>query len=337
MKFSVKQHIEPGENTLTQSVIHFLVPLLLLVSIARTVINPFSAFCIDLHVGQINPGIFGAALTTQCSGLSDASIPWSGAILHSLLALQCSSLSSELSRSPFDRNQFSVSEMLSGALNSSLSTGWLSIRLIQKTFNIWVWPPGRSFADKAGGKGDLSDNVNAAAPSYWKFDQNALMISSASEMYPMAVNCLIWAQNSFCVARRFWQPCHISKRSCTLAILCNFHSSASFFNLKSVSISVLSNAVQLPANILQLAPANCLTMTFSWSVLPVVLDCLLPTTSRPREKLASTMTECGLMETMSRATLKRSEYFECVSSCSCHQSVISGNQNVLLTSMGSEW
>jgi hypothetical protein len=29
-------------------------------------------------------------------------------------------------------------------------------------------------------------------------------------------------------------------------------------------------------------------------------------------------------------------YFECISSCWCHQSVISGKQNVLLISMGWE-
>ena len=49
---------------------------------------------------------------------------------------------------------------------------------------------GRSFADKAGGKGDLSDSLNAAAPSCWESDQDALMISSVSEMYPTAVICL---------------------------------------------------------------------------------------------------------------------------------------------------
>jgi len=33
-------------------------------------------------------------------------------------------------------------------------------------FNISVLLPGRFFADKAGGKGDLSDNLNAATPSF---------------------------------------------------------------------------------------------------------------------------------------------------------------------------
>jgi len=46
---------------------------------------------------------------------------------------------------------------------------------------------------------------------------------------------------------------------------------------------------------------------------------------------------CGMIEIMSRATLERSTYFECVSSCCHHQSVMSSIQNVLLISVGSEW
>jgi len=110
-------------------------------------------------------------------------------------------LSFGLSNSPFQFSQSSVSEMLSGALSSSLLTGWCLILRTQRTFKIWVCPPGRSFANKAGGKGDLSDNLNAAAPSCCKSDQDALTISSVSEMYPTAVICLFWARNSFCVAR----------------------------------------------------------------------------------------------------------------------------------------
>jgi hypothetical protein len=47
-----------------------------------------------------------------------------------------------------------------------------------------------SFPDKAGGKGDLSDNLNAAAPLCQNSDLEALTISSMSEMYPTAVICL---------------------------------------------------------------------------------------------------------------------------------------------------
>jgi len=258
-------------------------------------------------------------------------------ISDSSSATQSSSLVSGLSKSPFQLSQSSVSEMLSGAQSSSPSTGWWLILRIRRTFMIWVLPPGRAFADKAGGKGDLSDNLNAAAPSCWKSDQDALTISSVSEIYPMAVICLFWARDSFWVARRFWLPCHISKKSWTLAILCNFLSSASFFISESFSVFMVSNSGSVPAKIPVLARANCLTTTFSRSVSRVVFDCLHPLTSRPKEKLASTPTPCGMIENMSRATLESSAYFDYVSSCWRHQSVVSGIQNVLLISIGSKW
>ena len=75
---------------------------------------------------------------------------------------------------------------------------------------------------------------------------------------------------------------------------------------------------------------NGLRTNFSQRVPPVVFDCLQPITSRPREKLDSTPTPCRMLENMSRSTLERSAYFECVSSCCRHQSVMSGIQNVLL-------
>jgi len=76
---------------------------------------------------------------------------------------------------------------------------------------------------------------------------------------------------------------------------------------------------------------------FSRSLLPLIVDCLQPITSRPGEKLASTLTPCGIIQNMSSATLERLAYFERVSSRCCHQAVISANQTVLLISMGSEW
>jgi len=164
--------------------------------------------------------------------------------------------------------------MLSGARSLSLSTGWRLILQIRRTFKIWVLTPGRSFADKAGGKGDLSDNINAAAPSCWKSDQDALTISSVSKMYPTAVIYLFWARDSFWVARRFWLTCHISKRSWTFAIVCNFLSSASFFISESFSVFVVSNSGSVPAKIPLLARGNCPTTTFSRRVSPVVFDCL---------------------------------------------------------------
>ena len=192
-------------------------------------------------------------------------------------------------------------------------------------------------ADKAGGTGDSSENEHAAAPSCVKIDQDALMISSVSEMYCTAVICSFSARDSIWVARRFWLPCHISTKLRTLAIRCNFLSSASVFISMSISVLLESNTWSSAASNLLLARADCLTTTFSRRVSPVVSDCLHPITSRPREQLASTPTLWGMIENMSWATLERSVYFDCDSSCYRHQSVISGNQNVLLISIGSDW
>jgi len=193
-------------------------PLFLLVSIALPIINTIPACLLDFRVGQINQETFGAALTSRCSGHSGSSMLLSCSISDSTSTMQSSSLSFGLSKSPFRLSQASVSKMLSGALSSSLSTGWqLSVRILG-TFNIGVRPPGRSFVDKGGGKGDLPDNWNAATPSCWKSDYDALTIS---EMYPTVVICLFWARDSFWVTHRFWQPCYISKKLWTFAILCN--------------------------------------------------------------------------------------------------------------------
>jgi len=214
--------------------------------------------------------------------------------------------------------------MLSGELSSSLAPGWRSIRLIRWTFNIWVHPPGRSIADKAGGKGDFADNLNVAAPSWWNSDQEALPSSSVFEMYSTAVIRLIWARDSFSVACRVWLPCPMSNKSLTLAIPCNLFSSASLFISMSLSVLLGSNIGSSPASNLLLPRANCLTTTFLQRVSPLVFHCIHPITSRPREKLVSTPTPWGSIDNMSHATLARSAYFQCVSSCCRHQSVISG-------------
>jgi hypothetical protein len=163
------------------------------------------------------------------------------------------------------------------------------------------------------------------------------MISSVSEMYPTAVICWFWAQDSFCLAHCVWQPCHISIKSWTLAIQCNFFSSASLFISMSSSVLFGFNTGWFPASYPLLARANCRTTTLSWRVLPVVFDCPHPITSHPMESLATTPKPWGMIENMSHAALERSAYFECVSSCCRHQSVISGNQNVLLISIWSQW
>jgi len=155
-------------------------------------------------------------------------------------------------------------------------------------------------------------------------------------MYPTAVICIFWLWDSFCVARRFWLPCHISKTLWTLAIQCNFLCCASLFISMRCSVLGVSNAGSSPVSHLLLAWANWVTTTLSRRVLPVVFDCLHLITSCPREKLASTPTPGGMIENMLRDRFERSAYFECVSSCWRHQLVISGNLNILLFYIGSE-
>jgi len=287
----------------------FFTQLFLLISIALTVINTFSASLFDFRIGRINPGTFVAALTSRCSGHSGSPMRLSCSVSYSTPAAQPSSRSFGLSKSPLQWGQSAVSEMLSGVLSSSLLTGWQLILRIRRTFNTWVRPPGSAFEDEGGGKGDLSDHLNAAAPSCWKDDHDALTISSTSEMSPTTIICLFGAQDSVWVANRFWLPCHISKMSWTFAILCNFLSAACFFISKSFPVFVVSNSGSAPAKFPLLGGANSLTMTFSWRVEPVGFDSLQPISSRPREKLATTPTPCSMIENMSRATLPISACF----------------------------
>jgi len=252
-------------------------------------------------------------------------------------AAHSSSLSLGLSKSPFQFSHLSVSKMLSGVLSSSLQIGWWLIVWIWRIFKISACPPGRSFADKYGGRGDLSDNLNVAPPLWWKSQLEALMISSVSEMYSTAVICLHWARDSHCVAHSFWLRWHMSKKSLTLAILRNLLSSDSFFISEEFSEFVVSDSRLTPPKITSLAWGNCLTMIFSQMDLPVVIDSPQATTSRPREKLASSSTPCGMRKNMSHVTLERSAYFECISSCWRHLLIMSGIQNVLLISIGPEW
>ena len=185
------------------------------------------------------------------------------------------------------------------------SAEWRLIYLIRWTFNVWFCLPRRSFADQAGGKVDLSDNVNAPAPSGWKCDQDALTFSSVSEMCPMAVICFFWAWDAFCVACRFWLPCHISKRSGTLAILCSVLSSTSSVISKSISVCVLTNDWSSPAKIRLLPRANFLTTTSSQTVSSVVFDCFQLMISRARERPASTQIPCCMIEQKTCAILER--------------------------------
>jgi len=164
-----------------------LFPFFLHLSIVLTVINTCWACAVELHVGQINPGTFCAPQTSHSSEVSGWSTESSSSMSDSLSASQSSLVSFGLSKSHFQWSHFSVSEMHSGSLSSSLAAGWRWILRVWRTFNTWVCPAGRSFADKDGSIDDLSDNLNATAISCWKSDQDTLTISSVSEMYSTAV------------------------------------------------------------------------------------------------------------------------------------------------------
>jgi hypothetical protein len=157
--------------------------LFLLVSIAWTVINTYPACLCDIHVGQTNPGTYGEVLISWCSGHCRCLMPLSRSLSDSTSATQSSMLWFGQSKSPFQLGQWSVSEMLVGLITSALSTGGQLILRIQRTCNIWVHPPGLTFADKAGDKGDLSDNLNAAAPSCGKNHQDGFKNSSVFERF----------------------------------------------------------------------------------------------------------------------------------------------------------
>lgn len=170
-----------------------------------------------------------------------------------------------------------------------------------------------------------------------KFGKDVLTITSVSEIYPTAVICLFWALDSFWVARMFWLPYHNSNKLRTLATPCNCLSSASLVSSVSFSASVGSNTGLSPAIIPWLDCAYFLTSTLLRSVSPVGSNWLHPILFCQRGNLPFTLTRCGIIENMSRATLDRSAYIECDSSCWCHQWVIWGNHNVLLISIGWEW
>jgi len=199
----------------------FLYSLFVLVSIPLTVINNFSAFCFDLHIPRINLSIIGAAPSRHCTVLSISWMPLPSYSSDSLSATQSFSLSFALLKFHVKLSQFSVLEFLSGVVSWSLLARWRLILFIQWTFNTLVPPLGRVVVAIDCGKGDSPNILNRATPSGLKFYQNALTILWLSEMYPTAVICLVWAWDSISVTGRIWLPCHISKKSWTLAILWN--------------------------------------------------------------------------------------------------------------------
>jgi len=102
-------------------------------------------------------------------------------------------------------------------------------------------------------------------------------------------------------------------------------------------VFVVYDAGSSPANIPCGAWTDCYPIASSHRVSPVDSDFLQPISSHPRDLPASTLTPCGMIEDLLHATLEISAYFVCHLSCCRHQSVISGSQNVVLISIGSEW
>jgi len=189
----------------------FVTPLFNLRSVVLTVTNTVSAILSDFHIGQTNLETIATALTSCGPGHSRSSMQWFCSLLDSLSVAQLSMLSFGFSNCPFQFSQFSASEMLAGVLSSSLSSGWWLILRIWRTFKIWVYPPGRSSADTAGAKEDHSDNFNAATPSCWKSDQDALLISSVSKIYPPAVICGLSTVFLLCITLILAALTHLQK------------------------------------------------------------------------------------------------------------------------------
>jgi len=203
MKFSVKPHYKAGEIYCRILSYLFFITLFLLIWIALTITNHMSAIHFEFRVGQIALGTFSAALRSWCSGISASIISMSSSISDSTTARESSSLSCGLSNLWFQCSQSSVAKMHSGFPYSSLSTGWWGILLDGSAINTWVHPPGKSCADRAGTKGELSDNLHAAALSCWQSNEDACTVSSVSEMYRMAFICLFWGWDSFFATSRF--------------------------------------------------------------------------------------------------------------------------------------
>lgn len=106
------------------------------------------------------------------------------------------------------------------------------------------------------------DRSNAAAPAGWKCDQHALTISSVSKIYPAADVDFIWKLHYIVLAHRFWLPCQISTKLCTLPIQRRILSAAFWFITDLCSLFIVPNSVLKSASIPQTAQANSPTMTF---------------------------------------------------------------------------
>jgi len=313
------------------------IPLFLLVSIVPSFIKTYSAWFVDLRVGQINPGIFVAALTSCNSGVYESLVQLSSSNPDSLSASQSSSLSFGLCKSPFQPRQFSMSAN-SFRWTILITFGWITVYSFDfANTQYFSWASWEVLCRRSWWQ-------------RWSFPQYKCSCTIMLNVSPACFDNLfsIWnvsysghllvlsARFLLCSTYILAAMQHLRKveylgHSMQFLLLCLC------LHFKKLSVFVVCNDGSTPASNPLLARGNCLSTTFSHTVLSVVVDCLLPITSHTWEQLVSTATPCGIFENMLRATLKRVGYCECISLCWPHRCMISGIQNLLLISIRSEW
>ena len=336
LKLSVKIHKEAGE-TLTHSVLLLFTSLFLLISIALTIINTFSACFFDLRCGLINLGIFGAALTSRFSGHSGPSILLSSSIPDSIFARQSSSLLLWIIKVPIQvkpifrfRNDLSCAILITfdGTMVDSsdspdiqyLSSSPREVGCSQR------WLQRRSFWQLKCSRTIMMKELPRCFDHLFRVRN----VSHSSHLLVMSAGFLLGSTQVLAAVPQLETIVNLS-HSVQVPFLHLFLHSLVVFCVPYIKVRVSAG------------PNPCIgSSELPWTTMSRVVslgvyDCLQLIISQLREKLASNPTACGMIESTSHATLEESTYFDCVSSCWCHQSDMSGNQNILLITTGSEW
>jgi len=311
MKLLVKQNKQPGENTLTYSVLSILAPL------------NFSSFPVDWPVSNlflwfsltsvlrksINKS-FCATLTPLCPERSGYLTAFSRSLLDSLSASLASSLIFGLSKSPFQWNQLSVWEMVSGGLTSSVVAGWWSILSIQWAFDTPVGFPG----------GDLQTKLVANVmfpPMYMKPYHHVESVTQTHCRSPHYLKCIL----------QITLPCFQSEIPsvqyvgggrpatlptsggplpfCAMFIPPPLASFATCFQYLSYLMSGHWQTLSIIASSkhpYETSFGKCLTCGF---------NCIQSIISHRREKLASTPTACSMIENTIHDSLERFAVSNC--------------------------
>ena len=203
MKLTVRLHQDAGVTYWHILSYFFLIPLCLLVSFAWTITNTLSACILIFHVGRINLRMCGGALTSHCSGLSGFSMPLPHSISDSTSAAQSAVLSVGIYMLPFMFSYIPVSELVSGGLSSSHSTGWQSIILIRWTFNIWVCPPEWSLQTNLVGKVIFLTIWMQPCHHVERLTRMLWRSVAYLKCILLQASPLFWVQVSSCVAHRY--------------------------------------------------------------------------------------------------------------------------------------